>query len=416
MQLSLLRLLAPSRVTLRTSFTRRQVHVKSWRVPTVADGQLKVRLRSPCLLRVYVQDPHVHNWDQALVDLNVVQKRGNKTDEDICMEDARTLAKAFNPRVTVFPREAQTTTVLIDEPDVDADENPAISWSSDDPRVVLHIGIPGLSSLDMRTVGEGDIRIEGTIEGDVRLRAERAKVQVEKVKASVFDIDIKEGSLCASVLQASSVIRVNDGPVSIRRAQGPFVKVDSGSGDISIQALYTSVADIQSQSGNVKLYGSQGTVRVSSDSGDVRVEGIEGRLDVDSGRGDVHMDIAAVSAAHVNARHGDVSVGLPPPPLSAVLRLSAREVQVDDSVQLARKEVKTHHAESRNREGIRLYGETNVDDNTNTSELEMGHAFVHVDAPHGKVSVEQREWGITLHSLWQAGAESPSESQKRGGS
>lgn len=416
MPLSLSRSLVRSRAALLESLTRRQVHVKSWRVPTVTNGQLKVRLRHPCVFRVYVQNPHVHDWNQALVDLHVDRKNGDKTDENVCMDEARTLADAFGPRVAAYSREAQTTTVTIDTPDIDIEKSPTFSWTNGDPYVALHVGIPGMSSLDISTAGDGDIRMEGALEGDVRIRAERANVQVEKVKASVFDADLGNGSLCASVLQATSVIRAGNGTVTIRRAQGPLVKVNSGSGDVSIEALYTSVADIQSHSGKITLSGSQGTVRVSSKSGDVRVEGVEGRLDVDSEHGSVHMTIAAVSAAHVRATHGDVSVGLPSPPLRAVLTLSAQQVEVDDKVQFTPKEVKSH-GESRRKDGIQLCGETNVRSDEDSSNLEIGHAFVHVDTRHGKISVEQREWGLTLRSLWQeVGVGSPSEGQKRGDS
>lgn len=408
--------LVRSRATLLASFTRRQVHVKSWRVPTVANGQLKVRLGHPCVFRVYVQNPHVHDWNQALVDLHVNQKDGDKTDKSVCVNEARTLVDAFGLRVATHSREAQTTTVMINTPNIDIEKSPVFSWTNGDPHFALHIGIPGMSSLDISTVGDGEIRIEGAIEGDVRIRAKRAKVQVEKVKASVFDADLGDGSLRASVLQATSVIRANNGTVVIGRAQGPFVKVNSGSGDVSIEALYTSVADIQSQSGKITLSGSQGTVRVSSKSGDVRVEGVEGRLDVDSEHGNVHMDIAAVSAAHVRATHGDISVGLPSPPLRTVLSLSAQQVEVDDKVQFTPKEVKSH-GESKRKDGIQLCGETNVSNGEDSSSSDMGHAFVHVDTRHGKISVEQRDWGMTLRSLWQeVGAGSPSEGQKRGDS
>lgn len=403
--------------TVFTSLTRRKIHVKSWRVPTVADGTLKVKLGSPCFLRIYVQDPHVHNWEQALIDLHVVKHDRDKADEDVCIEDARSLAETFNPQLKVFYKKAQTTTVLIEAPDSNVEDISLPSYFRNDSRVSMHVGIPGLSNLDISTAGEGEVRIEGAIEGNVRIRTEQANVHVEKVKASVFDAELNKGSLHASVLQATSVIRVDRGSVSIRRAQGPFVKVNSERGDISIDALYTSVADIRSRAGRIALSGSQGTVKVSSELGDVRVEGVEGRLDVESEHGDVHADIAAVAVAHVQAAKGDVSIGLPPPPLCTVLRLSGQQVEIDDSVQLKTKEEEHDQAETNQKEGMKLYLETDHGDNSELSGSEPGHAFVHVNARRGKVSVERREWGMTLRSLWRdAGAGRPSKSQERGDS
>lgn len=402
-------LAAPSHQLVR-SLKRRHVHINSWNVPLTSDGLLKIRTHSTCRLRIFILNPHEHEWDRALVDFRILKDDGKRI-VDVNQNDASFFAKTFKPRVITLPHEAYAT-VMIEEEDKDhevfSDPSPAKGIFG-----MLDIGIPGRVHLDIDTTGEGEVSVEGAIEGNVRIRTAHANVTVEKVKAEIFDADLGQGNLNASVLQASTMIHTKQGSVTVGRAQGPLMKIGSESGNVSIRALYSFDADVSTVSGQLAISGAQGTVRVTSFSGDVRVAGVEGRLDVDSQHGNIHADVASSATVHIQTAHGNVSLGIPSPTLSTALRVSAKNVNIDKQTGIASEVVRECERTEKEGKTVMINCEAKDDAENKCDEIEPSRTCVYVNAPDGKVVIGRHEWGQTFRSLWQEHHHKPSNSQTR---
>ncbi len=126
------------------------------------------------------------------------------------------------------------------------------------------------------------------------------------------EVKLASGDVKIAGTQASVRVDGSSGDLSISEATGS-IQLAQGSGDVKVKRCEASILAVETKSGDIRLEDVSGVIELKTSSGDVAVEsGRPKTLSVEAASGDVSVDIATPveGAVNITTVTGDVSVSI----------------------------------------------------------------------------------------------------------
>mmetsp|Transcript_19267 Transcript_19267/g.49025 ORF Transcript_19267/g.49025 Transcript_19267/m.49025 type:complete len:360 (+) Transcript_19267:13-1092(+) len=209
----------------------------------------------------------------------------------------------------------------------------------------LAISVPAsFSVVACREGRTANLRMDGWIEGGVRLTTEQGDVGVQTVRGMLTTLATGAGNIAAEMIDGDAALSTGQGDITIGKLQGKVLNAASGGGNVSAKALYCEDAHIATRNGRVQLnflHTLRASVAVSN--GEVNIDALDGSVSVraaEGGRIRVQLsDGAREIELHAD---GDVEV-LIPDDLGFEASASAPHVRWDPALQPLISEDMTHN-------------------------------------------------------------------------
>lgn len=320
------------------------------KVSAAPGGVLKVRLPKTCNVNIAPLNPHKDDWDHVRV----------WHDDDDAVSELKIKAESLQGHTHVILEAIKEV-------------------------AYVNVELPGLFDLDIET-GHGDVTIDGTIEGNVRVHSEHGDITVEKLKSMVVDFRTRMGKVSAKILQGNIAVETMTGDIEIGKMQGPSVTITTSSGDVKAQAMYVVNASISTVSGDVVLKGAQGSTCINTGSGDSQIRAVQGSLDVNSGSGDIGVQLSDPTTISLESGCGDISVSIPDKLVD--LDLQSDEISIDPQLVLNNmvRDSSTGFIQGK-------YGSTDTN-STDISAFQQGRtSLVKAKAELGSINLKLEKWG-----------------------
>ncbi|XP_054844283.1 protein FAM185A isoform X2 [Eublepharis macularius] len=242
--------------------------LKEWTLVVSPFGQLKVRL--PCHVTVCPLDPHEYpNADRVFVTVS-----GQNTHRGADLDSVH---------------------VKYDE----AQKEMAILSNDMDSTASVDVRIPVKFDLDIKTSGNGCVKIE-------KIECESCRIETEKgtsILQSVKSVDIEK-------LQGSSVnISTKDGSLKTRYLYAQSSFMSSAAGDILLGNVHGTTI-LQTKTGNITVDSSEGFLKASTHQGEIDIYTLsqEGEVDLKSQNGSITVRVPATLEAHLHLSGNKVDV------------------------------------------------------------------------------------------------------------
>ncbi|XP_053114465.1 protein FAM185A isoform X2 [Hemicordylus capensis] len=268
--------------------------LKEWTLIVNPFGQLKVRL--PCHVSVCPLDPHKYpSADRVFVTmsgLNTTNPHYSADLDNLCVK---------------YDEVLKEMAVISDDLD---------SMASVDVRIPIKF------DLDIKTSGNGCVKIEKMDCDRCRIETEKGTSILQSIKSQKIDLQSKGGKvICLGTLQGNADIHVSqESCVTIEKLQGSSVNISTEDGFLKTKYLYAESSFLSSASGDILL----GNVHGSSE-GFLKAATYQGEVDVYS--------ISQVGDVDLKSQQGSITVKVPAT-LRAYLQLSGSKVEVSPQIQL----------------------------------------------------------------------------------
>ncbi|XP_062990268.1 protein FAM185A [Elgaria multicarinata webbii] len=281
--------------------------LKEWTLIVSPFGLLKVRL--PCHVTVCPLDPH--NYPEA--DRVFVTARGTNTNPHHGPDLDNLHVK--------YDEALKEMTIISDDMD---------SAASVDVRTPIKF------DLDIKTSGNGCVKIE-KIECDrCRIETEKGTSVLRSIKSQKIDIQSKGGKvICLGTLQGNTDIHASqESSVNIEKLQGSSVNISTKHGLLKTKYLYAESSFLSSAAGDILLGNVHGDTTVQTKTGDITVDSSEGSLKASTCQGEIDVYIISqVGKVDLKTRKGSITVKVPAT-LKAYLQLSGSNVEVSPEIRL----------------------------------------------------------------------------------
>ncbi|KAJ1639021.1 hypothetical protein T492DRAFT_155331 [Pavlovales sp. CCMP2436] len=146
----------------------------------------------------------------------------------------------------------------------------------------LAISVPAsFSVVACREGRTANLRMDGWIEGGVRLTTEQGDVGVQTVRGMLTTLATGAGNIAAEMIDGDAALSTGQGDITIGKLQGKVLNAASGGGNVSAKALYCEDAHIATRNGRVQLnflHTLRASVAVSN--GEVNIDALDGSVSV----------------------------------------------------------------------------------------------------------------------------------------
>ncbi|XP_054844282.1 protein FAM185A isoform X1 [Eublepharis macularius] len=279
--------------------------LKEWTLVVSPFGQLKVRL--PCHVTVCPLDPHEYpNADRVFVTVS-----GQNTHRGADLDSVH---------------------VKYDE----AQKEMAILSNDMDSTASVDVRIPVKFDLDIKTSGNGCVKIEKIECESCRIETEKGTSILQSVKSQNIDIQAKGGKIISlGTLQGNANIQVSqESSVDIEKLQGSSVNISTKDGSLKTRYLYAQSSFMSSAAGDILLGNVHGTTILQTKTGNITVDSSEGFLKASTHQGEIDIyTLSQEGEVDLKSQNGSITVRVPAT-LEAHLHLSGNKVDVSPELQL----------------------------------------------------------------------------------
>nr|XP_056703320.1 protein FAM185A [Euleptes europaea] len=325
--------------------------LKEWTLVVSPFGQLKVRL--PCHVTVCPLDPHEFpDADRVFVTVS-----GQTTNP--CHG-----ADLDNVHVQ-YDVEQKMMTVLSDNMDNTAS---------------VDVRIPVKYDLDIKTSGDGCVKIEKIECENCRIETEKGTSILQSIKSKNIDIQAKGGKVISlGTLQGNADMHVSqESSVDIEKLQGCSVNISTKDGLLKTKYLYAESSFLSSSTGDILLGNVHGTTTVQTKTGNITVDSSEGFLKASTCQGKIDIyTISQEGEVDLKSQNGSITVKVPAT-LKAYLHLSGSQIDLSPEVQL-------QGTQNVSREGnITVTGHLNQGDEK--------EKYIKAETQNGRVHLKSQTW------------------------
>ncbi|XP_063164148.1 protein FAM185A isoform X2 [Candoia aspera] len=233
--------------------------LKEWTLVVSPFGLLKACL--PCHITVGALDPHKYpNSDRVFVAL-----RGRNSNPQ----------QASDLHLLVNYDEARKEVMIISE--------------GMDSTASLDVRTPVKFDLDVKTSGNGSVKIEQMECASCKVETEKGNSVLQSIKSQKIDIQAKGGKvICLGTLQGNTDIRVSqESSVNIEKLQGSSINIASENGLLKAKYLYADSSFLTSAAGDILLGNIHGDITLETKTGNITVESSEGSLKAFTCQGEI---------------------------------------------------------------------------------------------------------------------------------
>ncbi|KAM6437559.1 protein FAM185A isoform 1-T1 [Liasis olivaceus] len=280
--------------------------LKEWALVVSPFGLLKACL--PCHLTVGPLDPHKHpDSDRVLVAL-----RGRRS----------------------VPQPASDRPLLVNYEE--ARKEVTIVSDGMDSTASLDVRIPIKFDLDVKTSGNGSVKIEQMECASCKVETEKGTSILRSIKSQKIDIRAKGGKVvCLETLQGNTDIHVSqESSVNVEKLQGSSINIASENGLLKAKYLYADSSFLTSVAGDILLGNVHGDITLETKTGSITVDSSEGSLKASTCQGEIDTYVLRQTGeVNLISQEGSITVKVPAT-LQVSLKLSGTKVEVSPEVQL----------------------------------------------------------------------------------
>ncbi|XP_077194201.1 protein FAM185A [Paroedura picta] len=281
--------------------------LREWTLVVSPFGQLKVRL--PCHVTVCPLDPHEYpNADRGFVTMSRQSSNPYRG------------ADLDNVHVK-YDTEKKEMSILSDDMDSTAS---------------VYVRIPVKFDLDIKTSGDGCVKIEKIECESCKIETEKGTSMLQSIKSKNIDIQAKGGKVISlGTLQGNADIHVSqESSVSIEKLQGSAINISTKDGSLKIKYLYAESSFLSSAAGDILMGNVHGTTTLQTKTGNITVDSSEGFLKASTYQGKIDVyTICQEGEVNLKSQNGSITVKVPAT-LKAYLHLSGSKIDVSPEVQL----------------------------------------------------------------------------------
>ncbi|XP_060102054.1 protein FAM185A [Heteronotia binoei] len=325
--------------------------LKGWALAVSPFGQLRVRL--PCHVSVSPLDPHQYpDANRAFV---TVSRQNPSPHPGADLDDVH----------VTYDTEQKEMGVLSDDMD---------STASVDVR------IPVKFDLDIKTSGDGCVKIEKIECESCRIKTENGTSILQSIKSKNIDIQAKGGKVISlGTLQGNADIHVSqESSVDIEKLQGSAINISTKDGSLKTKYLYAESSFLSSTAGDILMGNVHGITTLRTKTGNITVDSSEGFLKASTYQGKIDVyTISQEGEVDLKSQNGSITVKVPAT-LKAYLHLSGSKIDVSPEVQLQR-------TQNVSREGcIMVTGHLN--------QREENEKYIKAETQNGTVYLKHQTW------------------------
>ncbi|EGD80626.1 hypothetical protein PTSG_01214 [Salpingoeca rosetta] len=140
--------------------------------------------------------------------------------------------------------------------------------------------------------------------GAISFKTGRGSCFLAGVKTSAVNGTSDAGNLVIDSLLGNVSYQSTTGSVFVRRVQSQEFDVELASGTASVEALYSDVTRVATESGHISVGDAHGPGSYRSDTGDITLGTVDGPMDVWTRTGNVFMHVARAVNGTVNSDSG----------------------------------------------------------------------------------------------------------------
>lgn len=165
------------------------------------------------------------------------------------------------------------------------------------------IRVPTRYNLNL-TTSHGDIRLEGSLDGEMVATTAGGDIRVGDVSARL-QLTTSGGDISAGRVGGNAILKTSGGDVRVAGAEGE-VSVKTAGGDIHVGDVGRSL-EAETAGGDIHLGNVGGTASVSTAGGDIRVGSVSGSAQLQTAGGDIQLD-GASGEVEAKTAGGDLSL------------------------------------------------------------------------------------------------------------
>ncbi|XP_013917056.1 PREDICTED: protein FAM185A [Thamnophis sirtalis] len=153
----------------------------------------------------------------------------------------------------------------------------------------LDVRTPVKFDLDIKTSGNGSVKIEQMQCANCKIETEKGASVLKSIKTEKIDIRAKGGDVtCLGTLQGHTDISVSqESNVNVEKLQGSSINVTSENGSLKAKYLYADSSFLTSAAGDILLGSAHGDITLETKTGSITVDSSEGSLKAFTHRGDI---------------------------------------------------------------------------------------------------------------------------------
>ncbi|XP_039219741.1 protein FAM185A isoform X1 [Crotalus tigris] len=200
----------------------------------------------------------------------------------------------------------------------------------------LDVRMPVKFDLDIKTSGNGCVKIEQMESTNCRVETEKGASVLKSIKSQKIDIRAKGGDvICLGSLQGNINILVSqESGVNAEKLQGSSINIASENGLLKAKYLYADSSFLTSAAGDILLGTVHGDSTLETKTGSITVDSSEGSLKACTYQGEIDAYVLRqTGAVNLVSQEGSIVVKVPGT-LQASLKLSGTKVEISPEIQL----------------------------------------------------------------------------------
>ncbi|XP_056596471.1 protein FAM185A [Triplophysa dalaica] len=325
--------------------------VKQWDLSVNPFTKIKCHLG--CNISIKPLDPHVFpEADRAFIDVRA-------TNRDL---DLDTFHVHYDPR---------------------SNELQIVSHDENNSDVSVELTAPIKCDLHIKTKNKGNVKIQ-RMESDLcHLHTEKGHCILQAVKGHEILVHSTGGNVTGlNTIHGNVEIRAaGDSNVDIMKIQGTTMNLSTVHGMLKVKAIYAESTTVSTSSGNVQIGHIHGEADIQSETGNVVIDSSSGSLKVLTAAGNIDAYVGHDGTAELHAYQGTVSVRVPSTIKTGVQLCGT---SVDISSEIACQE--TEHTSSDGKAAVTAHMNGDM----------YEERWIKATADKGPVSLKSQSWFETL--------------------
>ncbi|XP_041110876.1 protein FAM185A isoform X2 [Polyodon spathula] len=251
-----------------------------------------VKVQLPCNVSVRPLDPHIFpKADRAFVTVN-----GTSADQGLKLDNFHVKYDEKSKELVILSEKVNSN-------------------------VSVEVMAPIKCDLDIKTLGEGNVKIQKMECENCSVRTERGHSVLQSIKAHKVLVHSKEGNIiCLGTIHGNVDVHASrNSLVQITKLQGTRMSISTEHGPLKAKYIYAESSSVSSTSGQIEL-------------GNVH-DGSDGCLKASTNAGDIDAYISQFGTAELYSQQGAISVRVPVS-IKADVRLSGSAVDISPEIPL----------------------------------------------------------------------------------
>ncbi|XP_033888295.3 protein FAM185A isoform X1 [Acipenser ruthenus] len=313
-----------------------------------------VKVQLPCNVSVRPLDPHIFpKADRAFVTVN-----GTSADQGLKLDNFHVKYNEKSKELVILSEKVNSN-------------------------VSVEVIAPLKCDLDIKTLGEGNVKIQRMECDNCSVLTERGHSVLQSIKGHKVLVHSKEGNIiCLGTIHGNVDVHTSrNSLVQITKLQGTRMNISTEHGPLKAKYIYAESSSVSSTSGQIELGNVHGDVTVQNETGNIIIDGSDGCLKASTNEGDIDAYISQFGTAELYSQQGAISVRVPAS-IKADVQLSGAAVDISPEIPL--QEDDTFSEDGHTTVTARLNGKAE------------GNNWIKAQAAKGTVSLKSQSWFESL--------------------